>query len=682
MATNWSRPINSMSKQRGELEQSIGERICFARKRRDVVLRQGDVYKPYVDGTPPEALDNETETDHSSTKREEIAMGSGWRMTSVPAHGMLRQVLLPSLVSRPPKFLNRGTQLPPNPDPQVLATAELKRRRGEIMAKLADVIYREYGVQLDVLAAVDDALPYTVGWLEVDFDRERKLPRIRWQSAKCVTVDCETEYDPFGRAHRWRAVHWTMAHEDAKILADEWGAKGYEFHPITERVDDDNDISAEGAPTPVVRLVRVYVKGDNPHLSHGNIAAGNGSAVEKTGEDEVYTGKNEILLLEETGGGKEHEEFKLVARRPWPFPVDTDDFPLEPVRLTNCNDSFYPPSLYQSGHSLQVALNWAMRYYNTDCMNSSRRVVGYLEGALDKNKVQEVLYGTENLPAIGFKNQSDMERVLKIMNFGQPSPALRDSIAGNHSMYREVTGLTAFDAEARSHTTATDAAIRNEGAQLRMGAMAERVERAIVGAMRKALMCAQWLMTGSDVARWIGEEYMGFETVVDGTTEVLKSPYWPEDPTEDDIRREVGIDIEPRSVRFVSPEQEVNDIERLVGKTLELARAVSDANQQNPTLAAAIARAGNEALRAFAERLHVPNPEAMIIDLTAALTPPMPEPQQAGMGGAPSQPPAASPQDMVNGPAASELAGLIPSLGLNPANVPGQLGAQMTQRMG
>lgn len=668
------------SRKNEELAALMGKRIEFARKKLDRVLRQGEVYKPYVEGEAPMVVaDDEPRTD-TDTAREERDLGRGWRMTSVPAHGMLRQVLLPSLVSRTPKFLNRGPQPMANADAEAQARTEWLRRRGEIMARLADAIYREYAVQLDVLAAVDDALPYTVGWLEVDFDKERKLPRIRWQSAECVTVDCEVNHDPFGRAQRWRSVHWTMPIEDAKVLAKAWGAKNYEFTAVTERKDNQDDPGQEGLPTDVVRLVRVYVKGDSPYLNHGNIAAGNGQATEEVGEDDVYNGKNEVLLLEELGSNS--CEYRLVARAPWPFPVDIDDFPLEAVRLTNSNDSFYPPSLYQSGHSLQIALNWAMRYYNTDCMNSSRRIVMYLDSALDKNKVDEVIYGTDNLPGVPVKNQGDMDRAFKVANFGQPSPALRDSIAGNHSMYREITGLTAFDAEARSHTTATDAAIRNEGAQLRIGAMAERVEQAIVNAMRKALMCAQWLMTGEDVARWIGEDIMAFEAVnVDGK-DVRQSPYWPEAMEEADIRREVGIDIEPRSVRFVSPDQEVVDIERLMGKTLEFANVVSKANQENPTLAAAIAKAGNEALRAFAERLHVPNAEAMMIDLNAALTNPMPEPQRGGLSAQPSTAQLQPPEQMPVDPAAMELANLVGGLGLNPANIPGDLGAQVVQQLG
>lgn len=671
-----------------DLEAMMGKRLSYARKRLETIIERSKVYRPFIEGDAPMTLTDDS--DLETVKQEEREVGRGWRMTSIPAHGMLRQVLLPSLVARAPTFVNRGRPVPANATPMQAISYELERRRGEVFVQLAKAIYREYDVQRQVLAAVDDALLTGVGWLEVDFDPERKLPRIRWHDAQRVLVDCETINDPFGACQRWRAVCWTMPVSDARVLAASWGAKSYEFQPITERVQQRTDSwEPDDMPTEFVRLVRVYVKGDSPWLPDADITTKSGGKVETVGDDDVYKGKDELLVFEARGDFDDEEQYRFIARMPWKFPVDHDDFPLQPLKFTHCNDSFYSYSFYQPGHSLQVALNWAMRYYNTDCMNSARRLIMYDKAALSKETMDHALFGTDALPCIP-TNKGQFDAVFRSVEFGKPAPQLQEAIGGNLSQYRDVTGLSAFDAETRSHSTATDAAIRNEGAQLRIGALADRVEEMIRHAMRKALMAARALMTADDVARWIGEDALDIQEQLMPDGSVLRtSPLWDEEADTATIRREVDVHIEPRSVRFVSPEQEISDIERMVGKNLELLRVVQETNVQNPQLAAAIAKAGNAALAAFAERLHLPNADDMMVDLRAAATAPIPQtpPPQVSQtmsmtpDGGQSLETTAPVESMGTGPA-GELAGLVQSLGLNPANVPGDLGAAVASRLG
>ena len=668
------------------LEVTQGQRLAYSRVMLDDIIKQGDAYREFIEGSAPDVATPGDEDDLSPQEQaERKAMGRGWRKTSIPAHGVLRQVLLPSLVSRPPAWVNRGRRKPRYEDmtPQEQEACELEKRRGTVYSTLADVIYRTGQTQQQILASVDDAMQYTVGWLEVDFDKERKLPRIRWQAADRVLVDMESDADPFGKNHRWRAVCWTMSHEDAKKKAKTvWNKPRYEFSPEKRTMleaDDDGfgNPTSQEAPTEYVRLVRVYVRGDSPFLDTANV--GSDDQIEDVGKDDVYNGKNEILIMEAKGRWDDYGSYKLIARMDWPFPVDHDDFPLEPVKITHSNYNFYPYSIYQPGHSLQIALNWAMRYFNTDAYHSSRRIIGYMQGAFDKKTLEAALFSPDNLNAIEFKSQGDMERALKPLDFGQPSPTLDKAIGGNQVQYDKATGLDAFNLEARSHRTATDAAIQNEESQLRVGAMADRVEEAITNAMRKALMCARKLMTAEEVAAHIGPELLKFKTSLDEKgNEVRISEIW--DDTIDDtesIRAEVDIHIEPRSVRFVSPEQELNDMDRLAAVQDKLLLTIGKINESNPVLAESYARAYNAMMKAYVERMHIINGDEFLIDLRAAITPPIPQ-QPMGQPGMPpggGAPQGGGPQ----GPVTTQLSAATQELGLNPANLPGQLADQVAR---
>lgn len=688
-------PRKTKSDKNEETALLIGKRCNHSLKQHEKIVKRGNSYRRFIDGDPPKLMGEHggilPDEDRSQAEYEEKALGKNWDLTSVPAHGMLRQILLPSLVSRPPQWINRDRTLSPNATPEMKERAQQRRALGEIFTCLARHIYREFKVHRELLAAVDDAMTYGVGWLGVDWDPERGMPRIRWRDTRRVLVDTECDSDPFGTNQRWRAEFWTLPKTEAELLArKEWKTR-HKFTGIKHEWDQDTrSHDGDELPTEFVRLVYVYVRGNSPYIEKANLSAGVGEKIEEVGKDDVYTGKDELLIMEAPKGWDDEQSYKLVARRPWDFPTDHDDDPLEPVRITHHNRSFYPPSIYQAGHSLQIALNWAVRYHNTDMYNSARRVIAFLEGAFDEQTREKILHSQDNLVTAAFKSQADMERALRVIDFGRPNPALKDGIAGNDGMYREVSSLSSFDAEGKSHETATRAALDSQGAQLRIGSMADRVEDAIQNAMKKAMFCAMKNMTAEEVAETIGyEEPFQFQWIEDPDTGdlVRYSPVWNDELFEDTaaMRNEAWINLEPKSARFVSPEQEINDMDRLTAKGMEWLGKVIETNEMNPQLAGEIARVGNNWMKRYAERLYLPNADELMMDLSKATTPPpemMQQQQQAameGQGGSASMKmlPGGGAQVDVKGPMGPPtraLANLTDQLGLDPSLIPGELG--------
>ena len=603
----------------------LGKRICIASKALDEKLKHGDAYKVCIVGEPPKDAD-------SPITEARKSIGEGWSKSTIPAHGMLTSVLTPSLIARRPTYINRARK-----------SADAKERaQGRIYAELAKVIERESDVHAQMSAALDDCYPNTVGWVFVDYDPERRLPLVRQVPCSRVLVDQETDGRGFIRDIRWVAEKRSIPVNDARWLAKNvWDAGDYEFKEVEYAWDEDDhdpEPEIEEVPTKFVKLVYMYLKGNNPYTSRADLSAAPGDVVERSSEDPAYTGEDELLILECRGDDDEYDAYKIVARQPWPFPCDPDELPATPLRLTHPDKGFYPHSILQPSHATQVMLNWAMTFYNTDVFNSARRFVAYDPTQFpDDKSLRRAFGGSDNLALIRATRAFDKNAIMPV-SFGQPNPAIAESVSANQMQYDQISGKVAFDAEQRnrSHQTATGAAISNESAQVRIGRLADMVEAAYKSVMRKALQCARFHMSAEDVAAWIGAEMLEFEETpaADGTPVMVSNLWNDADRSPEAIRKEVDIDIEPRSVRFVSPEQEVNDIQLLMDKQMLLAKEIKGSlDAQMGPFAVALARAGNAAIEALAERLHLANADDFLIDLNMVIPPP-PEPApNAGMPG-------------------------------------------------
>lgn len=604
----------------------LGKRLCMAQKALDAKLTEGEAYQPHIDGEPPK-------TNESPIAEAKKSIGEGWNKTTIPAHGMLISVLTPALIARRPTYINRARK-----------SADAKERaRGKLYTELAKVIERESDVHAQMAAALEDCFPNSTGWLLVDYDPERKLPLVRQVPCSRMLVDTETDGRGFIRDVRWVAEKRSIPVNDARWLAENvWdGAKDYEFKEVEYAWDDDDHESEpeiEEVPTKFAKLVFMYLKGNNPFTARADLNAAPGDVVERSSEDPAYSGKDELIILECRGEDSEYDAYKIVARQPWPFPCDPDELPATPLRLTHPAKGFYPPSFLQPSHGLQVMLNWSMTFFNTDVFNSARRFVAYDPTQFpDDKSLRRAFSGSDNLALIKATRSFDKNAIMPV-GFGQPNPAIAEAVSANQMQYDQVSGKVAFDAEQRnrSHQTATGAAISNESAQVRMGRLADLVEQTYKSVMRKALQCARFHMSAEDVASWVGDEMLEFEEApaADGTPVMVSNLWNDADRSPEAIRKEVDIDIEPRSVRFVSPEQEVNDIQLLMDKQILYAKEVKGAlDGQMGAFAVALAKVSNAAVEALAERLHLANAEDFLIDLQMVIPPP-PEPApNAGMPG-------------------------------------------------
>jgi hypothetical protein len=676
----------------------LGKRARHAYLKRQRKLEEGLEYEPYIHGEPPtpEVAPGGDRWDEAVAKvaRQEKSMGKNWRMTSYPAQGELRRLLLPALVGQDGTWENPPPPTPANnPDPKAKQEAELRYKRTRLYERLAQVIQKDYEIHTHTRMGADEAMQFGLSWFKTY--REEQTDLIGFQHVSCdrILYDSETEYDPLGKGQRWKAMCYTVSEEDAKLIAAEWGNKSYQFKAASNELSaDESQYSGElsEVPTKFVKLIIFHVRGNSPHLANARMDSEPGAKVEEVGKDDVYTGSDYRILMEAEGDWTEDSRYSIIGEKEGPdYVTDHNDDCFTPIVLDNDPKEFWGIPVYQAGHSLQVSMNWSLRYYNTDLYNSARRVIGVLDGALDPAEEQKMLYDRGGLNIVHFRSRQDMEAGMKPITFGEPNPKLLEGVNINKLLFDQATGKVSFSGEGKSHETATRAALSSERSQLVLGGMSAGLERAVVCAMRKAIMANRQKLTAEQVAKWVGEEYLYFEPAgydAKGNT-LRKSLVWNDEVNDtESIRREVEIALRPRSIRFVSAEQKLNDMDRFQAKIAEWVSKVLEAQAINPRAAQEVARMGNVAIRAYGDLLNLNYAEEMQLDLKIWLQPTtdqMQAQQQMGVDAASAGAAAASAAQGAFPPSAPirELGSVQEDLGLENA-APGQLGDAVAQARG
>lgn len=658
------------------------KRLARSHEEHSLRVARGEAYAPFIFGRPPKLMAKPGTARYAQMEQivaeEEREIGKRWSKVSVPKHGEVRQLLKPALASTPPTWENEHQPLPPEPTDDQKQVALMRRQRCRVYEELAKVIYTEFKCHDSLGYALDDSMQYGMGAFVTDWngDLNNPLCGFKYVSFKRILVDSEIIDDPMGETIRWDALCYTVPVGDAKKLAEKWGNPGYEFRTsATDLFADESGMNE--APTRFTKIIIVNVRGDSPHLRESRMDAELDEQQEDVGDDDVYDGYDHTLVMEARGEFDDHNNYSLIARLDPVYPNDLGQSVLTLFALDPDNEDYWGKPVYQKGHSLQVAINWAVRYYNTNAQLTSKGAIGVVKGAMDPSEEEKLLARSEPQPIVHFNDQNKLMNGIKPIDLGKPAPQLIETANINNSAFDSIMASDLFRGMGKSHETAARAMLSSERAQLIIGRMAEQVEKALTIAMRKALMACRAKLTAVQVAAWIGAEYLYFEPRLDPETgeEVLWSPVWNDEVNDiASIRMEVDIRIKPRSVRFTSPEQRLQDMDRFGGKMVEqIGKVLEAVGLNHPQLASEIARAGNAFLRDYGNLLNLPNVDELAIDLRVAATPPMapPAPPEMGGGEAGGTPGAAGPQ---GGGAMPAMVNTLRRIGADASAVPGQLG--------
>lgn len=624
-----------MSKALEKAAKLQSKRLVYAAQVQKSVIDEFDVrYAPFVFGQPWLRTQEEAKDYFSKMGQSDDAlrMKHGWDTTTFPLHGMMRSVMLPYLIANDPVFINRERR----------GAKAMERAKVDLYADLALQIWRECDATRECQRAVEDAFAYRLGWVKTIFDPRAMLPKHCWVDARDMLVDCETR-SPKLADRRWVAEKMTLPIETAEWFAKNvWGNSKYEFEPVSFDVADDANIQkrsdpedggdireadVDDSPTDFVRIVLVQVKGENPHTTTSNLSSKR--MADQAGRDDVYDGKDHVLVMEARNGYMSCDGYKPIGRIDWPFPCKRGQFTYTPVALTKDNRSVYPYNIMQPGHSAQVATDIAIQAFNTDARISARRWFGYQSEAFqDEADAKQAILGDDAAVALALKSGHTPSTAIASGNFGSPNQHLNLMFAANRENYEAIEGMNKFDVQVRANQTALNTSIQNESAQVKLEDLASLVERAVVEIAEKGVMCARANMTVEDVAAWINvpTEVDGkpatSEMMTRGGDTVTVSELWSDRPDWHDIRTEVEVNLEPRSIRFNNPDKEAASIKELQDYQLQISRIIGDTVAKGGVAAAKeIARAANESMKMLAQLKNIPNVDRMLYDFNTFMPP-------------------------------------------------------------
>ncbi len=628
-----------MSKALEKAGRLQAKRLVYAKRIKDAVVSEFQQrYAHYIYGMPffrtTEEMEEYSRKQGGTDDAQRIK--HGWDTTTFPLHGMHRNAMMPYLVSNDPIFLNR----------QRKGADAMEMARVDLFCDVATAIWKENQTTREVQRACEDAHAYRIGWMKTVYDPAMNLPRHMWVDARNMLIDCETK-SPRMTDRRWVAEEITLPIETAEWFAKNvWDAGKYEFEPVEFEAPDEpegkkvrnarsRDQADEDAPTEFVRLVMVEVRGENPWSMSARYKSRRMN--DPAGKDDVYVGKDHVLVMEARGGFGSAEHYKVVARIDWQFPCKRGRFTYTPFMLTKDNRGVYPYNIMQPGHAAQVSADVAMQAYNTDSRNSARRWGAYQPEAFqDGADAKAVVEGDEALVMVPLKINTDPQRAIAIGNFGSPNQHLNLTFAANRENFEAIQGMNKFDVQVRANQTAFNTSVQNEAAQVKIEDLAKLIEASVVELAEKGVMCARANMTNDDVAKWINMptevagQPVARQMLTSAKTAEPVHDLWPNNPDWDDIRREVEVNLEPRSIRFNNPDKEAANVKEIADYQMQVARIIGDTVAKGGVAAAQeIARTANETIKMLAQLKNIVNYERILFDFDK-IGPPVPEPATGG----------------------------------------------------
>lgn len=513
------------------------DRIKHCHGKRDRLLREGKRVEQYVNGGSPE-LD----------KLEEKGELDGMVRVLLPKTKVLVDTIAPAITDNDPAV-----------QPVVRKAGhgrEFAEKRRALVVALLNKTMEEQKVRNVFRRATREALVYNLSAIEVDYDTKRGLPRAVWRSIKTLLWDTGCDGDE--RTLRWLGYEFTMdVHTARDIYKAPWlQANATSMEPAHVQINSKDGIA--GTRKDSVKLIRIYVRGDDPLTEDGDIASPDNKAKDRNPNDE-YPGENKCIVLDA-------ETWTVVHTEKWGFTLDHDAFPIIPLRVEPDHDTFEGQPPLAPFLPLQRAQEMTATALATQTFIGSR-IIGWYDPEEIQGPEQAALTKTGRNLWLPLANYNPNNPPLGRIDLGNLQNASKEGFAYLGQMWEQVTQSQDLSTQVLEGVSKTGVAnaIQERSAN-RISVMAKQVEGLATSTLQSMLQISLSVMTAKDVVRWVGVEMVG-EIRVDQTpppadpialsmgTAPPSAPlqieivqYWPEDLTPEDIRAELVIRLEAGSM--------------------------------------------------------------------------------------------------------------------------------------
>lgn len=549
--------------------------------------------------------------------------GAGYVMTNVPLFVKYNEALSSAIFYKNPKLQVRKRE----GQGQVAAVrAEIERRKLEYYVNETDLMD-------NIKLCFAEARTKGTAFVECHFDKQRGYTTARWSPFEQTLVDADTDHSP-----RVADLMWMGRERTYSLAAAKEKFPGHRWHDVFGAPDVDEpsrfSVTTEGmnrlggasaTDNKRVKVLQVYMRGTDTADAKDAPQLAVPATTDEDGEPEEKPEKPEAEALYKGGGQLAYYEIcsdglYLIAVQKADYVCD--DFPIVPLRITTDPRQFYAFSMFEPFFDLARQAESMLRIANTQARKHARTVMILDEAVFTDEEVAQVNRGPDFL-ALRKKDVMRAANSMQKMDFGEPKTFVQDSARMNMEIFRDLSSMDALTLGSAGggqgvERSATGSMLLDKRAQRLAQKFADEFEAFVARVLRTISQIDRSLMTREQVQKIVGDDIQ------------ITDEIWPNVWDEKDIIGEYDIIIESGSMRYVSEEQKVADMNALVDRWVQFIAQVPDMAQKiGPAATALLAHRFFRAVQRQAQLMGVPNPEEFLVSADELLTALNLVPQQA-----------------------------------------------------
>lgn len=488
--------------------------------------------------------------------------------------------------------------------------------RAEIEKRKLEYYVHETNLMYSIALAFAECRSKGTGFVQLHFDDVRGYTVVRHAPFRQVLIDPDVDNSPQIEDLMWMGRERVYGLDKAKERWPEHKWKdihGSPHSPATESFHIEEDgitaIDTSGdheVRTQRVRVLEVFLAGeddadteDAPELSNSTPAeqpTWDGDTGEEDKPEDLYESAKQVVYYEICSDG-----LYFIAKEKLQFVCD--NFPLIPLRLTVDPKGFYADSIMKPYYDLARQAEELLRVNATAARKHSKTIMILDAQEWTDEEVQTMNEGAD-WQAWRKENVMRAANSVAFVDIGEPKEYVPKTSEMFYGLFRELSSLDALTLGGAVETkerSATGSALLDKRAERQVRKYADEFQAFVNRVFRTISQIDRSLMSRKQVQKIVGDE-------LEVTQEI-----WPNKWDEDDILGEFDVIIEAGSMRYVSVQQQVEEMHALTDRWIQYVAQMKDMNAAlGPEVTATITDKFFKQILKTADLLGISNPEEFL----------------------------------------------------------------------
>lgn len=502
--------------------------------------------------------------------------------------------------------------------------SDVAKKRAEVEQRKLEYYVRETDLMYQISLAFAEVRTKGVGYVEAFWDENREFSRIKHAPFNKTYVDVDTDGSASVNDLMWVARKEVYGLTEAKERWPEFDfseTRGEpdvgmteRFHVGIDNMEPSNPLVSNDTLTRRVTVLKVYLRDtesasgmDSPQLANSpEIGENEHESEEPTwdgdhGEEEdhevMYQKAKQVAYYE-----VRNEGLYLISKEKQDFVCD--DFAVIPLRVTTDPRTFYSYPLLEPFYDIANQAAQMLRINSAQARKHAKSIHILDSEYWTQDEAKQLNDGPDHQ----FYVKEDLARAensFTTMDLGEPKEFVTKTASLFYDLFRELSSLDALTLGGGSESkerSATGSALLDKRAERIARKMADEFQAFVDRVFRTISQLDRSLMTRTQVQKIVGEDLTVDEAV------------WPNKWEDDAILGEYDVVIESGSMRYVSEEQQVQDMNNLQQSWVQFLAQIPDMQQGlGPKMTAMLIESQYRMLIRQAELLGVPNPEEFLV---------------------------------------------------------------------